>query len=98
MARATRSRPTTEKEQPPEPAQAPRKSADRKRKRNSLTDASDQPAPKQSRVDDDVKEEKASPDVEEPQAVEATQPELPSSGDVPIPQEDAEKILEILEQ
>ena len=100
MARATRSSTTQEKEKHAEPAQAPpRKGAGRKRKRTSVTDGPDQPAPKQSRVDDDVKEEEASPGVEDPpQAVEATQPELPSSGDVPIQQGDADKILEILEQ
>lgn len=96
MARTTRSTTTQEKEKTIDHVQPARKGAARKRKRTSLSDAADQPAAKQSRVDDDVKEE-ATPDPEEPQPAEPSLPELPSSGDVPIRPDDAESILEILE-
>ena len=96
MARTTRSTTTQEKEKTIEPVHTARKGGNKKRKRNSVADSADQPAAKQSRVDEDVKEE-GSQVSEEQQPAEITQPELPSSGDVPIPAEDAEKILEILE-
>lgn len=95
MARTTRST-TQEKDKTIDHVQPARKGAARKRKRTSLSDSADQPAAKQSRVDDDVKEE-ATPDPEEPQPAEPSLPELPSSGDVPIRPDDAESILEILE-
>ncbi|KAF7798629.1 hypothetical protein EIP86_009851 [Pleurotus ostreatoroseus] len=96
MARTTRSATTQEKEKTIDHAQPARKGAPRKRKRSSLSEPADQPATKQSRVDGDVKEE-ATPDPDEPQPAEPAHPEPPSSGDVPIQPDDAEKILEILE-
>ncbi|KAJ3543008.1 hypothetical protein NM688_g5911 [Phlebia brevispora] len=96
MVRVTRSTTTQEKEKTIDQSQLSRKSSNRKRKRNSIADAAEQPAAKQSRVDADIKEE-ATADPEEPQQVQPTLPELPSSGDVPIQQEDAEKILDIFE-
>ena len=96
MARTTRSATTQEKEKTINHAQPARKGAPRKRKRSSLSEPADQPATKQSRVDGDVKEE-APPDPDEPQPAEPAHPEPPSSGDVPIQPDDAEKILEILE-
>ena len=96
MARATRSATTQEKEKPSEDTQTARKGAGRKRKRNSIADGVDHPTTKQSRMDEDVKEE-GSPDPEETQAPATAQTDLPSSGDVPISSEDAEKILDILE-
>lgn len=96
MARATRSTTTQEKDKTSEPAQTSRKGGSKKRKRTSVADGAEQPVSKQLRADDEIKEE-TSPDPEEPLPAGTTQPELPSSGDVPIHPEDAEKILEILE-
>lgn len=61
----------------------------KKRKRNSGVDSDDLPAPKQAREDDDsvtVKDENAD-NIEYP----------PLAGDQPIKEEDAKKILDILE-
>lgn len=96
MARTTRSTTTHEKEKPAESTQTPRKGAGKKRKRTSTADGADQPVTKQPRTDEDVKDD-STPDPEEQQATGTPQPELPSSGDVPILPEDAEKVLEILE-
>lgn len=96
MARATRSTTAHEKEKPAEAPPLARKAASKKRKRPSAAgDPSDQPASKLARTDDAVKEEDVQ-DMEEIPAEEA-KPELPSSGDVPLQPEDAEKILEVLE-
>ncbi|TCD68809.1 hypothetical protein EIP91_009676 [Steccherinum ochraceum] len=99
MARATRSSAQQEKDKPPEPAPSPRKPAAKKRKRTSLSDGSDLPALKQQRTEDDIKDDLASQEPEDPAAAE-TQPsssQLPSSGDVPIQSQYAGKILDILE-
>ena len=96
MARATRSTANQEKEKPAETPQPARKPANKKRKRSSAANESDLPAAKVVRTDDDIKEEEMH-DGQELQAEETTETELPSSGDVPIRDEDAEKILEVLE-
>ncbi|THH01522.1 hypothetical protein EW026_g1198 [Hermanssonia centrifuga] len=96
MARATRSSTTHEKEKPLDPTPTARKGGSKKRKRNSIADHSEQPAAKQVRTEDGIKEE-PSVEPEEHQEVEPIQPELPSSGDVPIQPGDAIKILEVLE-
>ena len=96
MARATRSSAAQEKEKTTETPPPARKATNKKRKRQSTVDGLDQPAAKVSRTDDNVKEED-NQDAQELPAEEVAEPELPSSGDVPIRTEDAEKILEVLE-
>lgn len=96
MARATRSTTAQEKEKVVETAPPARKAASKKRKRTSIAEQPDQPAAKVVRTEDSVKEEDAA-DVQELQQEETAEAELPSSGDVPIQPEDAEKILEVLE-
>ncbi|EKM60743.1 uncharacterized protein PHACADRAFT_133484 [Phanerochaete carnosa HHB-10118-sp] len=96
MARATRSTANQEKEKPAETPQSGRKSANKKRKRSSAANESDLPAAKAVRTDEDIKEEDTQ-DGQELQTEEVVELELPSSGDVPIQDEDAEKILEVLE-
>lgn len=96
MARATRSTANQEKEKPAETPQPGRKPANKKRKRSSAANESDLPAAKVGRMDDDIKEEDLQ-DGQELQTEETAESELPSSGDVPIRDEDAEKILEVLE-
>lgn len=96
MARATRSTANQEKEKPAEVHQLGRKPANKKRKRSSAANESELPAAKVVRTDEEIKEEDTQ-DGQELQAEETAEPELPSSGDVPIRDEDAEKILEVLE-
>ena len=96
MARATRSSAAQEKEKTTETPPSARKIVNKKRKRTSTTDGLEQPAAKVSRMDDDIKEED-NQDSHELPAEESMEPELPSSGDVPVRTEDAEKILEVLE-
>lgn len=94
MARATRSSATQDKDKPHDPPQAQRKNA-KKRKRTSIADSSEQPALKQPRTDDDIKEE----DEQKPLDTfshHILEINLPSTGDVPIQPEDAEKILQVL--
>ncbi|THH28440.1 hypothetical protein EUX98_g5761 [Antrodiella citrinella] len=100
MARATRASAQQEKDNPPESAPQSRKAAaSKKRKRTSFPDGDDQPANKHLRTDDDIKEEDASPEPDDgPISTSSSSSlQLPSSGDVPIQSEYAEKILEILE-
>lgn len=100
MARATRASAQQEKDNPPEPAPQFRKAAaSKKRKRTSFPDGDDQPANKHLRTDDDIKEEDDSPEPDDgPISTSSSSSlQLPSSGDVPIQSEYAEKILEILE-
>ena len=61
-----------------------------------ISNESDLPAAKVGRTEDDIKEEDMQ-DGQELQTEETAEHELPSSGDVPIRDEDAEKILEVLE-
>lgn len=96
MARATRSTANQEKEKPAETPQPARKPANKKRKRSSAANESELPAAKVVRTDGDIKEEDTQ-DGQELPVEETTGSELPSSGDVPIRDEDAEKILEVLE-
>lgn len=77
------------------PPQA-RKAQNKKRKRTSNANEADLPATKVTRTEDTVKEEDVR-EAQELQVEETAEPEVPSSGDVPIRQEDAAKILEVLE-
>ena len=99
MARATRSSALHEKDKPPEPAPPPRKAASKKRKRTSLSDANDQPATKQQRTEDEIKDDPASQELDpsSPLHPPSSAPDLPSTGDVPIESQYAAKILDILE-
>jgi hypothetical protein len=96
MARATRSSAAQEKEKSTETPPPPRKATNKKRKRTSTADGLEEPAAKVSRTDDTIKEED-NQDTQDLPLEEMTESELPSSGDVPIRTEDAEKILEVLE-
>lgn len=96
MARATRSATSQE---PPKQQDSPsktRKAASKKRKRLSVSDATDLPLAKQPRTDGVIKEE----DTQEPddtQHPSSSHLDTPSSGDVPLQQDTATKILDILE-
>ncbi|CAL1696601.1 unnamed protein product [Somion occarium] len=95
MARATRSSTIQDKDKTADPAPPQRKNA-KKRKRTSIVDGADEPAFKQPRTDDDIKEEDIQ-EQDDPVIGETIEINLPSSGDIPIQTSDAQKILEILE-
>ena len=96
MARTTRSTIAQEKDKPQDSPPQTRKGQNKKRKRTSNANEAEQPATKVTRTEDAVKEEDPQ-EVEEIQVEGVSEPEPPSSGDVPILDEDAEKILEVLE-
>jgi hypothetical protein len=102
MARATRSSAQQAQESDKQSeysiAASPRgKAPSKKRKRTSIAENDDQPPPKQLRSGDvAIKEEEGG---QEPKGVPEMDrlPELQNSGDVPINDGDAQKILDILE-
>lgn len=89
MARATRSAAQPDKDKAQDTAPTPRKGGNKKRKRISNADSSEQPATKQQRTS----ESQEPPDV----APEHPDTETLGAGDVPIDSGDAEKILLVLE-
>lgn len=95
LAQPVRQRRRPKKDKPLDAPAPARKAQSKKRKRTSIANESDQPAAKLTRTEDSVKEEDVQ-ETHEPLS-EEHQTELPSSGDVPIRTEDAEKILEVLE-
>ncbi|KAF8845437.1 hypothetical protein BDN67DRAFT_1065294 [Paxillus ammoniavirescens] len=97
MARATRSATQHhEKDKQPDPSTSARgKSSTKKRKRTSLADNDDQPAQKQLRTENAIKEE--NPQDDDDKFNKRKPPELELAGDVPIDPSDAQKILDILE-
>lgn len=94
MARATRSTTTQEKDKPQDQPQNPRKGAAKKRKRNSHAENEDSPPSKQARTE--TKEEEGSSELGQ-YSGDKEHVELPSSGDVPLQDEDAADILSVLE-
>ncbi|KAH7929363.1 hypothetical protein BV22DRAFT_1057123 [Leucogyrophana mollusca] len=97
MARATRSATQhQEKDKQPDQVSAVRgKAASKKRKRTSLAENDEQPATKQLRGENGIKQE-GSADGEETLA-RSRIPDLESAADVPIDPLDAQKLLDILE-
>ncbi|KAF9243769.1 hypothetical protein BU15DRAFT_42734 [Melanogaster broomeanus] len=98
MARATRSATHhQEKDKQPDPSTSARgKASTKKRKRTSIADNDDQPAQKQFRSENGIKEEIPQDD-DDPKFNKGKLPELDLAGDVPIHSSDAQKILDILE-
>lgn len=96
MARTTRSTMAQEKDKTQETPPQTRKGQNKKRKRTSNANEAEQPVTKVTRTQDAVKVED-SQEAEELQVEGVSEPEPPSSGDVPLHEEDAEKILEVLE-
>jgi len=101
MARATRSSTQqgqeTDKQSDSAMAATRGKAASKKRKRTSIAENNDQPAAKQLRSGDiSIKEEGGS---QEPDSISSANklPDLQNAGDVPIDDNDAQKILDILE-
>ncbi|KAF9229688.1 hypothetical protein BS17DRAFT_799173 [Gyrodon lividus] len=97
MARATRSATQHhEKDKQPDPSTSARgKSSTKKRKRTSLPDNDDQPAQKQFRIENAIKEE--NPQDDDDKFNKRKLSELELAGNVPIDPSDAHKILDILE-
>ncbi|KAH7914449.1 hypothetical protein BJ138DRAFT_1079332 [Hygrophoropsis aurantiaca] len=97
MARATRSATHhQEKDKQIDQAANPRgKASTKKRKRTSLAETDEQPATKQLRAENGLKQE-GTPDSEEPLS-KIKVPDLEPVADVPIDPLDAQKILDILE-
>ncbi|KZT06254.1 uncharacterized protein LAESUDRAFT_700574 [Laetiporus sulphureus 93-53] len=87
MARATRSSGQADKDKLQEPPASPRKTASKKRKRNSDND--DPSVPKQPRIDGSPEPEGPQPGVSETSST--------GSGDKAIDASDAQKILDVLE-
>ncbi|KIJ68773.1 hypothetical protein HYDPIDRAFT_173418 [Hydnomerulius pinastri MD-312] len=97
MARTTRSAAhNQEKDKQPDPTTSGRaKSSTKKRKRTSLTADDDQPAQKQIRSENSIKEEHGQDD--DQKFDKGKLPELELAGDVPIDPSDAQKVLDILQ-
>lgn len=96
MARATRSSATQDKDKPNDPPSPSNRKNVKKRKRTSIADSSELPALKQPRTEDDIKEEDVQNHLDDSLSSDIVQINLPSSGDVPIQPQHAEKILQVL--